>query len=362
MKKTIVLGIAVLAAYVFAEMGCSSSSNNSSGTGGGSHAGGSGSGGKGSGGSATGGASTGGTSSTPASSGGTSGGGTSSGGTSSGGTPSGGTSGGSVAGANGGSATGGSSSTSTDTCGTTNGDYDENTTFGTAGKTDPYQVDQWGTWGDGTTPTLTQTTTGPSGLDCSSGCAVLTVDFSKDTTQYSGGSLVEYFGTAAESVQNLLNETVTAKIAIEVKQASGATVDVPININMFGRDAYASTTGVDNVWSYGLGAATSLDAAVGWHAVNYQVVDVGAPTWSPSRTVCASAMHGIGLTLQANSNIDDTNGAVVTLYVQSVTVGPSSAGGTGGSSGGGTGGGGTGGAPAEAKEEAAQAGDPAEVA
>ena len=224
--------------------------------------------------------------------------------------------------------------TSSGACGTTDGTYEENTTFGTEGATDPYKLNKWGTWGNGTEPTLTQTTTGPSGLDCSSGCAKLTIDFSNGTKQYSAGSFVEYFGTTTDSVENLLNETITAKIAVGVEQASGASTAVPIYINLFGQDTYASTSGVDNLWSYDLGSASSLDAASGWHTVTFKVVDAKVPSWNPTRTVCASALHAIGITIQNNAVIDGTNGAVVTLYVQSVSVGDGGSSGSGGSGGG----------------------------
>jgi hypothetical protein len=220
-----------------------------------------------------------------------------------------------------GGSTGGSSSTPA-TCGTTNGSYRENTTFATAGRTDPYGLNKWGTWGGTTAPTLTQTTTGPTGLDCSSGCAMLTIDFSNGTAQYSAGSIVEYFGSATDSASNLLNETITAKVAMTVAPASGATATVPISVNLFGQDTYVSASGVDNVWVDDLGTAASLDAAAGWHTVTYKVGDAKVPIWSPTRTVCASGLHSIGITIQDNNAITATNGAVVTLYVQSVKVSP----------------------------------------
>lgn len=306
MKRSIVLGLTVLTGYGLA-MGCGNSSSGS----------GSGSGGQ-AGATATGGAS----------SGGSSGGGTATGGST---TTS---SGGSAA------ATGGSSGA----CSTSNGTYQENTTFGSAGVTAPYNLNKWGTWGDATEPTLTQTTTGPSGLDCSSGCAVLTVDFSNGTAQYSAGSFVEYFGTTTDAVTNLLNETITVKVAVTTTQASGATASVPMTIRLFGQDTYTSTTGVDNIWNDDLGSASTLDAASGWHTASYKVVDANVPSWSPTRTVCASGLHSIGITIQNTATIDGTNGAVVTLYVQSVTIGSGGGGGTGGSAGGGQSGSGAGGA------------------
>jgi hypothetical protein len=121
---------------------------------------------------------------------------------------------------------------------------------------------------------------------------------------------------------NLLNETITAKIAVAVAQASGATTAVPISLNLLGQDTYVSTTGVDNAWVDDLGSASSLDAASGWHTVTYKVVDAEVPSWKPTRTVCASAMHAMGISIQNSAAIDGTNGAVVTLYVQSVAVGP----------------------------------------
>ncbi len=324
MKKTIMFGAAALAAFGFVSTGCLKGNNGSSGIGG---KGGSG----GSGGATSGGASGG--SSTTSSTGG--GGG-------SGGEGSGGASGGSSTA----SSTGGSTSSSS-ACGTEDGSYQEDTSFGNDGATDPYKVNAWGTWGNATAPTLTQTTTGPDGLDCSSGCAMLTIDFSDGTKQYSAGSFVEFFGASSDAVENLLNETITAKIAVGVEQASGATTAVPISISLFGQDTYTSTNGVDNLWVDDLGSASSLDAADGWHTATYNVTDAKVPSWSPARTVCASALHAIGITIQNNADIDGTNGAVVTLYVQSVLVGSSGgsggSGGEGGGASGGAGGGGEGG-------------------
>jgi hypothetical protein len=295
MKSLILLGMAVTALGLGA-IGCGSNDN------GGGGSGGSGSGSGGSGGS-------GGTGGTKATGGSTSSGGTS--GNASGG----------AGGSN--SSTGGNTggSTSTEaTCGTTDGTYQENTTFASA--TDPYKINQWGTWGNSTLPALTQTTTGPTGLDCGAGCAALTIDFSSGTAQYAAGSMVEYFGSASDSVTNLLNETITAKIAVTVAQASGATTAVPISIRLFGQDSTTSTSGVDNLWIDELDSASALDAATGWHTVTFKVVDTKVPSWAPARTVCASALHSIGFTIQNNSAITADNGAVVTLYVQSVAVSP----------------------------------------
>jgi hypothetical protein len=315
MTKAIRFAWAAFAVVALLSVGCSNSNDQSSGSGGkSSSAGSSGSAGSG------GGAGSGGSASKSSSAGSASSGGKSSA---------------SSGGGSGGSSSGGSS-TSSPACDTADGTYQESTTFQTSGATAPYTLNKWGTWGNATEPTLTQTTTGASGVDCGSGCAALTIDFSSGTKQYSAGSFVEFFGTSADSVTNLLNETITVKIALAAKQASGANKDVPISISLFGQDPTTSSNGVDNLWVYDLGSASSLDAASGWHTLTFKVVDAKVPSWSPTRTVCASGMHAIGITIQNNSAIDDSNGSVVTLYVQSVTVGNGS-GGSGGS-GGGTGG------------------------
>jgi len=312
MTKAIMFGLAAFAGVVFVSAGCGSNGSQPSGTGG--KGGSAGSGGKGG----------------SAGSGGNAG----SGGSSTGGL-----------GGSGGSSSGGSggSTTSSAACDTADGTYQESTTFKTSGTTAPYMLNKWGTWGDATEPTLSQTATGPSGLDCGSGCAALTIDFSSGTKQYSAGSFVEFFGTSTDSVTNLLNETITVKVALALKRASGANKDVPISVSLFGQDPTTSSTGVDNLWIYDLGGASSLDAASGWHALTFKVVDASVPSWAPTRTLCASGLHAIGITVQNSDAIDDTNGSVVTLYIQSVTVGSSSGNGSGGSGGGGSGGGGSGG-------------------
>jgi len=295
MKRVILIGVAATVAFGYAATGCGNSST-SSGTGGSNSSGGS----VGSGGSSKGGTTG---STTTSSTGGSS------------------SSGGSTAtSATGGSTSAGGSSGTSAACSTDNGTYDEHTTFATEGSTDPYMLNKWGTWGDSTVPAVTQTTTGPSGLDCSSGCAALTINFSDGTAQYSAGSFVQYFGSSTDAVSNLLNETIAAKIAVTVAQASGATSAVPISINLFGQDTSTSSNGVDNVWVNDLGAAASLDASAGWHAITYKVVDANVPSWSPTRIVCASGLHAIGITIQNNSAIDATNAAVVTLYIQNFTV------------------------------------------
>jgi hypothetical protein len=235
-------------------------------------------------------------------------------------------SGGNAKGGSGGNAgSGGSNGGTTGTaaeCDSTTGSYTENTTFGTEGSAAPYEVNKWGTWGNDTVPKVGQTTTGPDGLDCSSGCATLTIDFSSGTAQYSAGVIVEYFGSASDSVMNLLNETITAKIAVSVQPADGATSSPPIVVNLFGQDATTSSSGVDNVWVYDLGGIDSLKAADGWHTVSKKVADERVPSWSPARTVCAASLHSMGIRIQNNSAIDAATAAVVTLYVQSFEVAP----------------------------------------
>ena len=238
------------------------------------------------------------------------------------------TSNGSTGGATSAGATGGSNAAGGNTsaggstgCGTTNGDHAENITFGTAASTTPYVVNSWG-WGTATKPVVAQTTTGPTGLDCSTGCATLTLEFADGTAQYSGGQIVQYFGTATDSVMNLLNETITVKAAVTVTQASGATVAVPIDINLIGQDTYVSTNGVDNEWVDSLGSATTLDAALGFQTKTHKVIDAGVPSWAVTRTVCGSGLHDIAITIQNNKAIDATNGATVVLYVQSIAIAP----------------------------------------
>ncbi len=307
MTKAIRFALAAFAGLALASSGCSSSSDSSSAGGGKSSA------------SSSGSAGSGGSSSKRSSGGSASSGGKSSASSSS----------------SGGSSSGGST-TSEAACGSENGTYQENTTFSTSGATAPYTLNKWGTWGNETEPSLTQTTTAPDGLDCSSGCAALTIDFSNGTKQYSAGSLVQFFGTSADSVTNLLNETITVKVALEVKPASDASKDVPISVSLFGQDPTTSSNGVDNLWIHDLGSASSLAAASGWHTVTFKVVDAKVPSWSPTRTVCASGLHALGITIQNNNTIDEGNGGVITLYLQSVTVGDGSSGsgGSGGSTGG----------------------------
>lgn len=294
MTKAIMFALAAFAGVALVSTGCGSGDNPPSGSGG--------SGGKGG----------------DAGNGGSAG---------SGGTSTAGTGGGSA-----GSSSGGSGGSTEAACDTADGTYQESTTFTTSGSTAPYNLNKWGTWGSATEPTLSQTTTAPTGLDCGSGCAALTIDFSSGTKQYSAGSFVEFFGASSDAVTNLLNETITVKVGLEVKQASGASKDVPISIKLFGQDPTTSSNGVDNLWVYELGSASSLGAASGWHTMSFKVVDAKVPSWSPTRTVCASGLHAIGITIQNDGAIDDTNGGVVTLYVQSVTVG-GGGGGSGGSGG-----------------------------
>lgn len=307
MTKAIRLALAAFAGIALASAGCSSGSDSSSAGAGKSSA------------SSSGSAGSGGSSSQSSSAG--SGGSASSGGKSS-----------SSSGSSGGSSSGGST-TSAAACGSEDGTYQESTTFSTSGATTPYTLNKWGTWGNETEPSLTQTTTAPDGLDCASGCAALTIDFSNGTKQYSAGSFVQFFGTSSDSVANLLNETITVKVALQVEPASGADKDVPISLSLFGQDPTTSSNGVDNLWVHDLGSTSSLAAASGWHTITFKVVDAKVPSWSPTRTVCASDLHAMGITIQNNKDIDDGNGGVITLYVQSITVGDGSSG-SGGSGGG----------------------------
>jgi hypothetical protein len=92
---------------------------------------------------------------------------------------------------------------------------------------------------------------------------------------------------------------------------------------MFAQDTFTSTNGgTDNIWTYDLGTPASLDAASGWHTVTYKVIDAYVPSWAPTRWVCASALHDIGIVIQNNVAITATNAGTITLYVQGVTVSP----------------------------------------
>ncbi len=228
-------------------------------------------------------------------------------------------------------ATGGSNSTGTGgatstagsssvACDTTNGSYTENTTFGTAASTAPYTVNSW-TWATGAViPTVTQTTTSPTGIDCSAGCAVLTANYADTTPAYAAGLIIEYFGSAAASVNNLLNETITVKVAVVVTLATGATTAPALALDLFGFD---TTTGVNtNVWTSTLGSVTSLDASTGFHTVTHKVIDEGVPSWAVTRTLCASQLHSIGIRVQNSAAITADTAATIAIYVQSIAVAP----------------------------------------
>jgi hypothetical protein len=214
-------------------------------------------------------------------------------------------------------------STGTAGCGTTNGTYTEATTFATATKTTPYSMNAYN-FGTTNPTSFTQTTTGPTGLDCSAGCAMMTLSFGAGLLQYGAGSqFVQYFGATATDVKNLLNETVTMKIAVTLTPATGATAPLPVTVGMFAQDTFTSTNGgTDNIWTDDLGTPASLDAASGWHTVTYKVIDAHVPSWAPTRWVCGATLHDIGIVIQNSVAITATNAGTVTLYVQSVTVSP----------------------------------------
>jgi hypothetical protein len=281
MKRAMLIRAAALTVLGFAAMGCTGDSD-PSGPGGGN-------GGSSAGGSGAGGASNGGTTSTPTGSGGST-----------------------------------TVSTAASGCPTVNGTYTETTAFATAGKTDPYALNAYSAFAPPSTlVSLTQTATGPAGLDCSAGCAVMSLSYEAGIAQWNGGAqIVEYFGATSTDVSNLLNETVTMKIAVAATPAAGATAAVPVTVAMFGQDTFASTSGVDNMWVYDLGTLTALDAASGWHTVKYKVVDAHVPSWQATRWVCASSLHTLGVVIQNKEAITATNAGTIKLYVGSVTVAP----------------------------------------
>jgi hypothetical protein len=174
-----------------------------------------------------------------------------------------------------------------------------------------------------TATSLTQTTTGPAGLDCSAGCAMMTLSYPSGIAQYGAGAqFVQFFGATATDVKNLLNETVTMKIAVTLTPATGATAALPATVGMFAQDTFATTTFTDNIWTYDLGTPASLDAASGWHTFTYKVIDAYVPSWAPTRWVCGSTLHDLGIVIGNNAAITATNAGTITLYVQSVTVAP----------------------------------------
>jgi hypothetical protein len=213
-------------------------------------------------------------------------------------------------------------STGASGCDTTSGTYTEATTFATATKTTPYSMNAYN-FGLTNPTSLTQTTTGPTGLDCSAGCAMMTLSFGAGLAQYGAGSqFVQFFGATATDVKNLLNETVTMKIAVTLTPATGATAALPVTVGMFAQDTFTSASGTDNIWTYDLGTPASLDAASGWHTVTYKVIDAHVPSWAATRWVCGSTLHDLGIVIQNNAAITATNAGTVALYVQSVTVAP----------------------------------------
>ena len=214
-------------------------------------------------------------------------------------------------------------STGASGCDATSGTYTEATTFATATKTTPYSMNAYN-FGTTNPTSLTQTTTGPAGLDCSAGCAMMTLSFGAGLLQYGAGSqFVQYFGATATDVKNLLNETVTMKIAVTLTPATGATAPLPVTVGMFAQDTFTSTNGgTDNIWTDDLGTPASLDAASGWHTVTYKVIDAHVPSWAPTRWVCGATLHDIGIVIQNSVAITAINAGTVTLYVQSVTVSP----------------------------------------
>ncbi len=223
----------------------------------------------------------------------------------------------------GGSTTAVGGSTGASACDTASGTYTEATTFATATKTTPYSMNAYN-FGTTNPTSLTQTTTGPAGLDCSAGCAMMTLSFGAGLLQYGAGSqFVQYFGATATDVKNLLNETVTMKIAVTLTPATGATAALPVTVGMFAQDTFTSTNGgTDNIWTDDLGTPASLDAASGWHTFTYKVIDAYVPSWAPTRWVCGSTLHDLGIVIGNNAAITATNAGTITLYVQSVTVAP----------------------------------------
>jgi len=295
MKRLVLVGVAALAAFGFAAAGCSSDSKpaaTTAATGGAVNGGAMGTGGAtGTSTSATGGATsaaTGGTSSTAA------------------------TGGTSTTAATGGATAGGDTSTSA-ACGTTNGVVNQTSAFATT--LDPYKINSWPTTPTPLAATLELTTTAPTGIDCSGGCAHLSVDFTAGTAAYGGGAIDQYFGAAATATENLLNETVTIKLAVVVTGAA----TVPAEIDLDGLDTFATTNYVDNIWVKKLGEFSALGTM---STVTYKIIDAPVPSWAATRTVCGSGLHTLRIVVANSAAIDATNAAKVDVYVQSIAIAP----------------------------------------
>ncbi len=288
MKSLVLLGVAAL---TLGAMGCSSDST-SSGTGGSA--------------SVTGGS----TSNPPGPTGGVTG--TATGGASGTSvTQTGGSTGAGTTAAQTGGATAGGATSTAATCGTANGTVNQASAFATT--LDPWKKNAWPVaWtGNG----LELVTTAPTGIDCSAGCAHLWADFTDGTAAYGGSAMEQYFGATDTSVENLLNETVTIKLAIVVTGAA----TVPAEIDLDGLDTFATTTYVDNVWVNKLGTFTALAAPT---TVTYKVVDARVPSWAATRTVCASSLHTLRIVVTNSAAITADTAAKVDVYVQSVTIAP----------------------------------------
>lgn len=290
MRLLTVLGVAALTTV--SVVGCSSSSNNPASGAGGSSAG--------TGGSENGGA-TGGQTSASSSTGGSTGTPAATGGTNTGAT-------GGSASAGGDTSAGGSTG-----CGTTNGVLNQTSAFATT--LDPYKLNSWPTTPTPLAATLEVTTTAPTGIDCSGGCAHLSVDFTAGTAAYGGGAIDQYFGATTTATENLLNETVTINLAVVVT----GSATVPAEIDLDGLDTFATTTYTDNVWVKKLGEFSALGTM---STVTYKVVDVAVPSWAPTRTVCASSLHTLRIVVTNSAAIDASNAAKVDVYVQSIAIAP----------------------------------------
>jgi hypothetical protein len=213
--------------------------------------------------------------------------------------------------ATGGSGTaGGNTSTA---CGTTNGTLNQTSAFATT--LDPYKLNSWPTTPTPLAATLELTTTAPTGIDCSGGCAHLSVDFTSGTAAYGGGAIDQYFGATDTATENLLNETVTIKLAVVVTGAA----TVPVEVDLDGLDTFATTNYVDNLWVHKLGELTALSTM---STVTFKVVDAQVPSWSPTRTVCASGLHTLRIVVANSAAITDANAAKIDIYVQSISITP----------------------------------------
>jgi hypothetical protein len=198
-------------------------------------------------------------------------------------------------------------------CGTTNGSFTQNTLFATTGVTAPYGLTNWSSLPN---VTLTQTTTNPTSstisIDCSSGCALLHVPYLSGTASMSGLTMVQYIGSAT----NLVHETFTMQLAVDVIAEAGATAAPPVDISLL---AFSGSTSYEYSTTYPFGALAALAPAAGFHTYTTNFVDsIG----SSGATLCAAQVTSLAISVSNSAAITASNGATLDIYMQSISVAP----------------------------------------